>query len=542
MKKMLLTILLIVLPLSADFKRTSGLVDIPTARILPHLGYRIGGDLTIKFGTGTYDQIVEENVHASLGLGNFLEVYFDFYTIIENWTWGAGFAHRLYGSDRFGLAWGIHGFSDIADISEIERGDSTGWHDDLLYERDEYLKPYERYSGFIVSTYALNKDIDVSVGLGRGKYVGYGRWSRYFNSNFYHEQGGNWGVGLFGGVEFKLSRETSFMIDADGRDINAGFVYQPLPWEFGIGVTKIEYFFDWDEYRPRLALSASYKRLPKEAGPGVIAGTVYDTEGNPLVAAVTIPEAEIPVAMTEPEFGSYEFTEVEPKLYELTASAEGYSKEKKKVEALADDTVYCDFILKRMPGGIIGKVIDGFTEEPLVAGLTLVQTAATTESDADGVFGFAELEPDEYTVEAEASGYISASVSAEVQAGEETEVLIRLMQIVFSLEGVNFDFDKATLRPESYPILDSAATILKNYPDMRVEIQGHTCWLGSDEYNLNLSDRRAHSVMRYLVTDQMIAPERLVAKGYGESMPAYSNETREGREKNRRVDFVILKE
>jgi outer membrane protein OmpA-like peptidoglycan-associated protein len=540
MKKLLLFVLLIVLPLSADFKRTSGLIDIPTTRILPHFGFRIGGDLTIKFGTGTYDQVVEENIHASLGLGNFLELYFDFYTIIENWTWGTGFCHRLYGSDKFGLAWGVHGFSDIDDISEIERGDSTGWHDDLLYEQGDYLKPYERFSGFVVSTYALNKDIDVSLGVGRGRYVGYGQKSKYFNSNFYHEQGGDWGVGLFGGVEFKLSKETSFMIDADGRDINAGFVYQPLPWEFGIAVTKIEYFFDWDEYRPRLALSASYKRIPKEPGPGVIAGTVYDTEGDPLVAAVTIPLLEIPVAMTEPEFGSYEFAEIEPNLYEVTASAEGYSKEKKKVEALADDTVYCDFVLRMLPGDIIGKVIDGITEEPLVAGLTLVQTTATTESDAEGVFGFAELEPDVYTVGAEASGYMSATVSAEVLAGEETEVLIKLMQIVFSLEGVNFDFDKATLRPESYPILDSAGTTLKNYGDMRVEIQGHTCWLGSDEYNLNLSDRRASSVMKYMVTEQMIAPDRLVAKGYGESSPAVSNETREGRERNRRWDFVII--
>jgi OOP family OmpA-OmpF porin len=75
---------------------------------------------------------------------------------------------------------------------------------------------------------------------------------------------------------------------------------------------------------------------------------------------------------------------------------------------------------------------------------------------------------------------------------------------------------------------------------MRIEVQGHTCWLGSDEYNLNLSDRRANSVMKYMITDQKIAAERLVAKGYGESSPAVSNETREGRERNRRVDFVIL--
>jgi len=86
MKKLLLIGLILTLPLFADFKRTSRLIDIPTARILPHFGYRVGADLTIQLGPGEYDQIVEENLHMSLGLGDFVELYFDVNTIIENWT------------------------------------------------------------------------------------------------------------------------------------------------------------------------------------------------------------------------------------------------------------------------------------------------------------------------------------------------------------------------------------------------------------------------------------------------------------------------
>jgi hypothetical protein len=242
MKKLLFCILILTVPLVADFKRTTRLIDIPTARILPHFGYRIGADVTAQLGPGEYDQVVEENLHMSLGLGNFLELYFDCNTIIENWTLAGGFCHRLYGSDKFAIAWGIHSFSTLSDISEIGQTDTTGWSDDYFYQRDSYEKPYESFSGFVVSTYALTEKIDVSVGFGRGRYVGYGDISKYLNSNFYHDQGGDWGVGLFGGVEYKLTDRTSFVFEGDGRDVNAGVVFQPLPWEFGLGLTKMEYF------------------------------------------------------------------------------------------------------------------------------------------------------------------------------------------------------------------------------------------------------------------------------------------------------------
>jgi len=541
MKKLLIFTLIVAIPLVADFKRTSGLIDIPTTRILPHFGYRIGADFTAQLGPGEYDQVFEENLHASLGLGNFLEIYFDMYTIIEDWTMAGGFCHRLYGSDKFGIAWGIHSFSSLSDMSEIGQTVEAGWYDDQLYQQDDYDKPYERFSGFVVSTYALSKKIDVSLGFGRGRYVGYGSVSKYLNSNFYREEGGDWGIGIFCGLEYKLTDRTSFMIEGDGRDVNAGILFQPLPWEFGFALTKMEYFLDWDEYRPRVAFSASYKKIPKKPGPGIIAGTVYDTKGNALVAGVRTSDDKIPFVLTEQEFGSYKFTDVKPALYEVAASADGYRTEKKKVEALSEETVYCDFILEKLIGGIIGKVVDAKTDEPLVAQVAVEETDLSAESDIDGGFAFAELDPDDYAVAAKATGYIPGSASATVESGKTADVLIKLIPISFELQGIQFDFDKATLRAQSFPILDAAAEKLREYPDVRIEIQGHTCWMGSDEYNLGLSKARANSVLEYLVTKQNIDRARLVAEGYGESQPIATNETREGRERNRRVEFVILK-
>jgi OOP family OmpA-OmpF porin len=101
-----------------------------------------------------------------------------------------------------------------------------------------------------------------------------------------------------------------------------------------------------------------------------------------------------------------------------------------------------------------------------------------------------------------------------------------------------FDVNSATVKSEAYPMLDEAATVLRNNPDLNVEIQGHTDNTGPAEYNLMLSQKRAESAMNYLV-DKGVDPARLTAKGYGFEQPLASNDTKEGRAKNRRVEFRV---
>jgi outer membrane protein OmpA-like peptidoglycan-associated protein len=108
------------------------------------------------------------------------------------------------------------------------------------------------------------------------------------------------------------------------------------------------------------------------------------------------------------------------------------------------------------------------------------------------------------------------------------------------LEGVNFDFDKAVIRPQDYPILDQNIVALKEWGDVEVEVEGHTCSIGTEEYNLGLSQRRAEAVRNYLVS-KGVSADRLTVRGYGESRPAVSNATREGRAQNRRVELVRYK-
>ncbi len=107
------------------------------------------------------------------------------------------------------------------------------------------------------------------------------------------------------------------------------------------------------------------------------------------------------------------------------------------------------------------------------------------------------------------------------------------------LVGVNFAFDKSDLLPESYIVLDKAVKLLNDKPKVDVEIEGYTDYIGSEEYNQQLSVERAITVKNYLVS-KGIADSRLSTVGFGKGNPVATNETEEGRAMNRRIVFRII--
>ena len=111
--------------------------------------------------------------------------------------------------------------------------------------------------------------------------------------------------------------------------------------------------------------------------------------------------------------------------------------------------------------------------------------------------------------------------------------------LTIDLKGVNFDFDKATLRPDAVTILNEAIDILKKYPQLRVEVAGHTDAVGTDAYNQGLSERRARTVFDYLTSNGIDASRLNGPTGYGESRPIDTNDTAEGRAKNRRTELNV---
>ncbi|MGE5812325.1 MAG: OmpA family protein [Ignavibacteria bacterium] len=124
----------------------------------------------------------------------------------------------------------------------------------------------------------------------------------------------------------------------------------------------------------------------------------------------------------------------------------------------------------------------------------------------------------------------TAVVSAPIMEEEQNWVLV----------GVNFQTGSNKLTLESYPILLNTIQVLTQKPELIVEIGGHTDNIGSEKYNMKLSEIRAQTVKNYLVS-KGISGDRLIVKGYGESMPVADNNSAEGRALNRRIEFNVIK-
>ncbi|TET23019.1 MAG: hypothetical protein E3J71_04005, partial [Candidatus Stahlbacteria bacterium] len=191
------------------------------------------------------------------------------------------------------------------------------------------------------------------------------------------------------------------------------------------------------------------------------------------------------------------------------------------------------------------QIKDRKTEELLVGVVRFPDTdIPPVKADATtGVFK-AEIPAGTYAIIVSAEGYIEQPSPLVISEDQVTEKEFKLVKkgMTFTLRGIYFDFNKSTIKPQSYVVLDEAAKILKENPSIRVEIQGHTDSVGSDEYNQKLSEARAASVVNYFVMTHQIDPRRLIPRGYGETMPIASNTSEKGRELNRRVEFVILGE
>jgi OOP family OmpA-OmpF porin len=154
-----------------------------------------------------------------------------------------------------------------------------------------------------------------------------------------------------------------------------------------------------------------------------------------------------------------------------------------------------------------------------------VLIAGEKDSDGDGVFDSKDLCPNTPKGTSVDAYGCPPQVKKLLKTGE-----------TYILKGVNFETNKADLKPNSYADLDEVAARLNAQPDLKIQIDGHTDSTGKRDYNIKLSQRRAESVMKYL-TGKGVAAERMTATGYGPDRPMTSNDTAQGRAENRRVEF-----
>ncbi len=205
-----------------------------------------------------------------------------------------------------------------------------------------------------------------------------------------------------------------------------------------------------------------------------------------------------------------------------------------------------------------GKVVDAATGNPISAKIIYERLPDGKES------GIAQTNPTTgeyeirlpagnlYGVRAESNDKISESQNLDLRDIKEDKTLAKDFnlepikvsaieeKVTIVMNNVFFDFDKTELKPESFPELNRVAKLMTEKGSMQIEIAGHTDATGPEGYNLTLSQKRAKAVAKYL-TSKGVEASRISTVYLGESAPIETNETREGRSKNRRVEFKIIK-
>lgn len=286
-----------------------------------------------------------------------------------------------------------------------------------------------------------------------------------------------------------------------------------------------------------------------------INGKVSDEKTQtPLVASEEVRPAGLQAQnLKTSAAGTFTLKLGETRTIVFNTSAEGYvpKEDKLMLPVINSDTiVYVDINLKPIPKKLLitGRTLDAKTGNMVPAKVEVFsrksrKTLAVLESDG----GFEKEIPETgwYVFNASAEGYLNLTDSLLADNNDNSpfskdlELIPIEVGVTVRLKNIYFDFDRTTLKKESFVELNKVVAFLKQNKSVAIEIAGHTDSKGSDEYNLNLSQGRSQAVVDYLIS-QGIATERLKAHGYGETVPLSTNDTDAGRANNRRVEFTIL--
>ena len=299
-----------------------------------------------------------------------------------------------------------------------------------------------------------------------------------------------------------------------------------------------------------------YMLAPKTFGI-TLAGTVYNLRTNdPLEAEVEIRLVDQnPLKLRADAAGKFESKIPEVSGYDVTASLEGFLPVSESVKIpliYSDTTIHIDLPLTPIAKPLVlnGKVYDQKTNKQISALLDVTLKdgrGRPLKINASG--GTYQQEISElgwYIITASAEGYLNAVDSVWINDRDVTPVTKDMVLqpievgVTVRLKNIYFDFDKTTLKNESFPELDKVVEFLKQNSSVEIEISGHTDNKGSDDYNATLSQGRSEAVVNYLIS-QGVDGFRLAAHGYGEAKPIDTNDSEEGRANNRRVEFTIMK-
>jgi outer membrane protein OmpA-like peptidoglycan-associated protein len=198
-----------------------------------------------------------------------------------------------------------------------------------------------------------------------------------------------------------------------------------------------------------------------------------------------------------------------------------------------------------------GVIKDALTKQPIEANIALLNNktgqkiSEVNSNSATGAYLIILPAGKNYAITVTKPGYLFHSENFDISDTAEFQEIIKNVDLnkaqvgaKIVLRNIFFDFDKATLRPESNIEIERLRKVLIEYPTMKIELSGHTDNKGSSDYNKKLSDSRAKAVLDYLVK-KGISPDRMTSVGYGFDRPMAPNDTDAGRQLNRRTEFEI---
>jgi len=277
---------------------------------------------------------------------------------------------------------------------------------------------------------------------------------------------------------------------------------------------------------------------------GTLSGIVTDSEtGEVLQAEVSFPASSV---LPQTTVDGYYSVELLAGSVPIAATAEGYQPFSETVVVVAGEDMALDIALTPVPdnGILTGTVTDGETDEIIVGAVVTIEgVEETVTTNANGVYSIA-LPEGNWTVKVEAEDYLNV-VKVQVMRVEETTIFDVEMRPalvegqVLSFNNIYFESGSAQIKPESFGVLDLVAQTLIDNAGVRVRIAGHTDSDGSSSYNQGLSERRANSVLDYLVRKGVPA-NTLTAIGYGEENPVVPNTSAANKAQNRRIEFTVL--
>jgi OOP family OmpA-OmpF porin len=298
------------------------------------------------------------------------------------------------------------------------------------------------------------------------------------------------------------------------------------------------------------------KPVPQLPPTGRVQGRVADAvDQKPIADAIIVFEGTDITPVATDQNGRYETYDLTPGLVRLTARRQGFKAVSQEAEVKAAQAVELNFLLEpEQKLGTLGGTVTDQKDAPLAARVFIGGPAEAQIATAENGSFTSQLPEGTYTVRAEAEGFLAKSRTLKVEADQKvlaefkltpapkTRVVVLKKDRIELKRTIHFESGKAVIMADSFIILDEVVDVLAKNPQIKkVRIEGHTDSVGSEAANMILSQKRADAVREYLLT-QGIAPERLLSQGYGPTRPIAPNNTRRGRELNRRVEFIILEQ